>query len=576
MAFDPSWETGGTLPSSHSNSSACEHVNEKASAAPSLAAVVSENASGMSAPQTNGGAPPSFAAVVRGNDSTTGSSYAAAILSGNSVPAPVILDNQNVPIRKDSFRSCKRTSVGGCRMIQRVPPMASLEEKGKDNSKALLESGGPSFLLHWIQVGGNLWSTCAENPQRPPLYEVKCHRILESPRPPVWKLRTSMLGPRLRKHRRPPAGAGLKYLRRPHVRMKGAVEVLLFTLHCLDFSGSGGGCEVCSLLILMELSSQGGVGPGYVKQTSIGLYDSCLEVWNSVSCCTLAIAFDHHRLLSLSKLELFDNQFGFIEKCGGRIAIACCVNHLVIKFSCNVALKIDIHEAFDFYDFLAVFISDGTGALSSRFPPEELLFHFASFMRMACSYTLICLEDFHSSPSILAWLLQAVFLDGVLIRRDSPWPQNHENLWYDLETVSPLLDLPLILLFGICRGAYESVGCIEADHGGVLKSSRGFMRVSLEIWWDHLYGGVDSTTSSTCSASRGGSQVDYKSRWVSCLLYVSALIRVSHLEGRNTVRGSFYRRCGFFLSRWWWGLRFLYPHAFTGNVNGFANYRFRK
>ncbi|KAF3437164.1 hypothetical protein FNV43_RR19917 [Rhamnella rubrinervis] len=88
---------GGTLPSSHSNSSACgientyavnhsmlgikvtegsapaaptdiselptEHVNEKAPAAPSLAAVVSENARGMSAPQTNDGL--SFSAVVR-------------------------------------------------------------------------------------------------------------------------------------------------------------------------------------------------------------------------------------------------------------------------------------------------------------------------------------------------------------------------------------------------------------------------------------------------------------------------------------------------------------------------------
>ncbi|KAF3455337.1 hypothetical protein FNV43_RR05785 [Rhamnella rubrinervis] len=82
-----------------------EHVNEKAPAAPSLAAVVSENARGMSAPQTNGGAPPSFAAVVRGNDSTTGSSYAASVLSGNSVPAPVILDNQNVPIRKAKVHS---------------------------------------------------------------------------------------------------------------------------------------------------------------------------------------------------------------------------------------------------------------------------------------------------------------------------------------------------------------------------------------------------------------------------------------------------------------------------------------
>ncbi|KAF3437129.1 hypothetical protein FNV43_RR19882 [Rhamnella rubrinervis] len=153
MAFDPSWEIGGTLPSSHSNSSACgientyavnhsmlgikvtegsapaaltdisklptEHVNEKAPAAPSLAAVVSENARGMSAPQTNGGR----LLCRRGNDSTTGSSYAASVLSGNSVPAPVILDNQNVPIRKGH-------PVGRCRMIQRrVPPMAKPSEK---------------------------------------------------------------------------------------------------------------------------------------------------------------------------------------------------------------------------------------------------------------------------------------------------------------------------------------------------------------------------------------------------------------------------------------------------------------
>ncbi|KAF3455115.1 hypothetical protein FNV43_RR05563 [Rhamnella rubrinervis] len=60
-------------------------------------------------PQTNGGAQPPFA-MVRGN-AITGSSYAAAVLSGNSVHAPVILDNQNVPIRKGNFISVRVNDI---------------------------------------------------------------------------------------------------------------------------------------------------------------------------------------------------------------------------------------------------------------------------------------------------------------------------------------------------------------------------------------------------------------------------------------------------------------------------------
>ncbi|KAF3445101.1 hypothetical protein FNV43_RR14794 [Rhamnella rubrinervis] len=49
-----------------------------------------------------------------------------------------------------------------------------------------------------------------------------------------------------------------------------------------------------------------GVGPGVCsKQTSIGLsLDSCLEVWDSISCCTLAKHSDHHPA-SLSKLVMW-------------------------------------------------------------------------------------------------------------------------------------------------------------------------------------------------------------------------------------------------------------------------------
>ncbi|KAF3455438.1 hypothetical protein FNV43_RR00065 [Rhamnella rubrinervis] len=95
------------------------------------------------------------------------------------------------------------------------------------------------------------------------------------------------------------------------VRMRGAVEVLLFTLLYLTF-GARWRLQVCSLLILRgAFFHRGGVDPGYVKQTSIGSFNSCLEVWDSISCCTLAnFAFDHHHG-ELSKLDNVGRPFRF-------------------------------------------------------------------------------------------------------------------------------------------------------------------------------------------------------------------------------------------------------------------------
>ncbi|KAF3453105.1 hypothetical protein FNV43_RR03539 [Rhamnella rubrinervis] len=169
----------------------------------------------------------------------------------------------------DSFRSCRaedtcievrleyencrtfaplaryRTSGGWVLDDSKRVPHGGASGKGKDDYKALLESRGPSFLLRWIQVGAILVAL-AENPQRPPLYEVR----------------------------------------------RGAVEVP-FTL-LMRLSGSGGGCGFATI------NTHGAFFTGcgtrvYVKVNfdRCFLLDSCLEVWDSVSCCTLA-AFDHH------------------------------------------------------------------------------------------------------------------------------------------------------------------------------------------------------------------------------------------------------------------------------------------
>ncbi|KAF3434645.1 hypothetical protein FNV43_RR21730 [Rhamnella rubrinervis] len=101
-------------------------------------------------------------------------------------------------------------------------------------------------------------------------------------------------------------------------------------------------------------------------------------------------------------------------------------------------------------------------------------------------------------------------------------------------------------------------------------STREANAIQKDFRWDHLW---ESTYIVNCSYAGGSSYVAYKSRWVKRLLYVSQRLSFSHLREGNTAMDASSK------------MRFLKVggggvfHSCTPmhrNVNGFANYRFRK
>ncbi|KAF3456887.1 hypothetical protein FNV43_RR01541 [Rhamnella rubrinervis] len=108
-----------------------------------------------------------------------------------------------------------------------------------------------------------------------------------------------------------------------------------------------------------------------------------------------------------------------------------------------------------------------------------------------------------------------------------------------------------------------------ASPGRILRHSRGFIRV-LEIWWDHLWRSATPLTRQLAS-HRGGSPST--NQMGEPLLYVSDSIRVSHIEG-NTSWIFIEDAVSSTESMVVGSSRFCIPTL--QNVNGFANYRFRK
>ncbi|KAF3443020.1 hypothetical protein FNV43_RR16941 [Rhamnella rubrinervis] len=221
----------------------------------SLQQLVAENARGMSAPQTNGGAPPSFAAVVRGNDSTTGSSYAASVLSVGNIGIPRF------------FSILQRTSGGLSDDSKRVPPMAK-PSSGKDDSKAPTQIRSQASS----SAGYKSWPILVQTLKiliDLHFYEVKC-----------------MLDDFL-------SGMGVVFPRSKNLRR--------FGTSCRFYDHPVIIGDFNAILKRMSFLHPGRLGPGYVqsKLDSLSRLDSCLEVWDS-ACCTLAkrIPIITHRIKS--------------------------------------------------------------------------------------------------------------------------------------------------------------------------------------------------------------------------------------------------------------------------------------